>query len=452
MRPRGRFEGRALLIAAGDALLGALVFVVTVLIRRTLHLPGTKDVLPAEKLSIDVFPWLLIVGATVVISLFLASTYDENAKAVRERGGFLVASALTAGVLIAVYFGSGRAVPRSVLLLYVPLLAFALDRWRRLADRVAPIGTRRVLVLGCGEDARGAADALRTGWISGHDLFDWWRDLSPMRHRATEGTDALRLPATVQDVVFASDQPEDRTVLISLLEHSLHQEFDLWILPGLVDIVSAGPLTRNLGDLPLVHVATRGAGPLALAYRRVVDLVFGSLFLAVSLPLLAVLSVAVAIESPGVPWIRQRRVGKNGREFGLLKIRTMRPGAEDDSGPTLTKKDDGRLTRLGGFLRKTRLDELPQLVHVVSGKMSLIGPRPERPEFVCEYVKQLPAYRLRHVLKPGITGLAQVMGVYATKPDVKLRYDLGYLFHLNPLLDAFILLKTVSTVLRGNGT
>ncbi|HKC24508.1 MAG TPA: hypothetical protein VKF32_07180, partial [Thermoanaerobaculia bacterium] len=173
MRPRGRFEGRALLIAAGDALLGALVFVVTVLIRRTLHLPGTKDVLPAEKLSIDVFPWLLIVGATVVISLFLASTYDENAKTVRERGGFLVASALTAGVLIAVYFGSGRAVPRSVLLLYVPLLAFALDRWRRLADRVAPIGTRRVLVLGCGEDARGAADALRTGWISGHDLFDW---------------------------------------------------------------------------------------------------------------------------------------------------------------------------------------------------------------------------------------------------------------------------------------
>jgi exopolysaccharide biosynthesis polyprenyl glycosylphosphotransferase len=452
MRPRGRFEGRALLIGAGDALVGAAVFVVTVLIRRTIHLPGTKDVLPAEKLPLDVFPWLLIIAATVLISLFLAGTYDETAKAVRERGGLLVASALTAAILIAVYFGSGRAVPRSVLILYVPLLALGLNVWRRLADRVAPIGTRRVLVLGCGEDARGAAESLRSGWISGHDLYDWWRDLSPMRSRATADADAIRLPAPVQDVVFASDQPQDRTVLISLLEHSLLQEFDLWILPGLADIVAARTLTRNLGDLPVVHVATRGAGPFALAYRRMMDLVFGSLFLAVAFPVLAFLSLAVAIDSPGVPWIRQRRVGRNGREFGLLKIRTMRPGAEELSGPTLTMKDDDRFTRLGGFLRRTRLDELPQLIHVVTGKMSLIGPRPERPEFVAEYVKQLPAYRLRHVLKPGITGLAQVMGVYATKPDVKLRYDLGYLFHLNPLLDAFILLKTVSTILRGNGT
>jgi exopolysaccharide biosynthesis polyprenyl glycosylphosphotransferase len=452
VRPRGRFAGRALLIGAGDVALGILVFVATVWIRRTLHLPGTRTLLPAEKAPIDFFPWLLIVGGTVLISLFLAGTYDETAKSVRERGGLLVASALTAALLIATYFGSGRAVPRSVLLLYVPLLAFALDVWRRLADRVVPIGTRKVIVLGGGDDAQRAADSLSTGWITGYELHDRWRDLTPLRSRAAADVDGVRLPAQVQDVIFASDQPEDRAVLVSLLEHSLRQEFDLWILPGLADIVASRPLTRNLGDLPLVHVATKGAGPIALAYRRVMDLLCGTILLALSIPLLLIVSVAVMIESPGSPWIRQRRVGRNGREFGLLKIRTMGPRAEERSGPTLTTKDDERITSLGRFLRKTRLDELPQLLHVVSGKMSLIGPRPERPEFVSEYVKQFPAYRLRHVLKPGITGLAQVMGAYATRPDVKLRYDLGYLFHLNPLLDAFILLKTISTVLRGNGT
>src|SRR5512143_1837455 len=114
MRPRGRFEGRVLLIGACDALLGVAVFVVTVLIRRTVHLPWTKDVLPAEKAPIGL-PWLLVVAASVLVSLLLAGTYDETAKAVRARGGVLVASALAAAFLIAVYFGSGRAVPRSVL-------------------------------------------------------------------------------------------------------------------------------------------------------------------------------------------------------------------------------------------------------------------------------------------------------------------------------------------------
>jgi lipopolysaccharide/colanic/teichoic acid biosynthesis glycosyltransferase len=117
----------------------------------------------------------------------------------------------------------------------------------------------------------------------------------------------------------------------------------------------------------------------------------------------------------------------------------------------MAEPNDDRMTRFGRVLRRTRLDELPQLLLVVSGRMSLIGPRPERPEFVAAFERDVPAYRLRHLLKPGLTGLAQVMGRYATKPDVKLRYDLGYLFHWNPGLDLFILLRTVATVLKGSG-
>ena len=138
------------------------------------------------------------------------------------------------------------------------------------------------------------------------------------------------------------------------------------------------------------------------------------------------MTLVVALGSRGAPWIRQRRVGRGGREFLLWKVRTMRADAEAQTGPTLSGRDDERVTRTGVLLRRTRLDELPQLLHVVGGSMSLIGPRPERPEFVATYESEIPAYRLRHALKPGLTGLAQVMGAYATKPEVKLRYDLGY--------------------------
>ncbi len=253
------------------------------------------------------------------------------------------------------------------------------------------------------------------------------------------------------DVVFASSLPEDRLVLIGLLERSLEHDFDLWILPGLGDVVASRVVTRSLGDLPLTPVWTRGASRTAGALRRLLDLTVGTSLLVLALPLLALASAAVVLESPGAPWIRQRRVGRHGVEFDLWKIRTMRPAAEETTGPTFAALDDARTTRVGRLLRKTRLDERPQLLHVVAGTMSLIGPRPERPEFVAEFSREVPAYRLRLVLKPGLTGLAQVMGAYATKPDVKLRYDLGYLFHWTPFLDLFILLRTVATVLKGTG-
>jgi len=252
-------------------------------------------------------------------------------------------------------------------------------------------------------------------------------------------------------VLFASDRPEDRRTLVTLLERSLEHDFDLWILPGVADVVASRVVTRSLGDLPLVPVATRGASAFAFAWRRALDLVLGSALTFLALPVLFVVTAAVALESPGAPWIRQRRVGRGGKIFTLWKVRTMRQDAEAGTGPTLSSPEDERVTRIGSLLRRSRLDELPQLLLVLEGSMSLIGPRPERPEFVATFEKQVPAYRLRHALKPGLTGLAQVMGAYATQPDVKLRYDLGYLFHWTPALDLFVLLRTVVTVLRGSG-
>ncbi len=415
-------------------------------------LPGTVGRLPAYNVPLDLFPWLLAVAVSAIVALSVAGTYDEPLSSVKERGGFLIASILSAGLLVAFFFIVGRAVPRTVLLLYVPTFYVFLELWRIAAEKMVPIGIRPVLVLGSGEDARRAAEALERGEITGHSLQRWQQDLAVFRgvasgndlHFATDSETPL-------DVVFASELPEDRSMLVALLEGSLKHDFDLWILPGLTDIVASRVVTRSMGDLPLTPVTTRGATPLANTFRRIVDLVLGSVLFVATLPLLVAATAAVVLESRGAPWIRQKRVGKDGRIFHMLKIRSMRADAEAGTGPRLAEPNDERLTRLGPFLRKTRIDELPQLILVLTGSMSLIGPRPERPEFVARYEKEVPAYRLRHMLKPGLTGLAQVMGVYATKTDVKLRYDLGYLFHWNPFLDGFILVRTVSTVLRGTG-
>ena len=458
MKPRGR-EGRRLLLMAGDAAVSLLVLAAVVWLRRHIPLPFTSSLLPEEKLPLGVFPWLAGVAASTLLATSLAGTYDEPPASVRERGGLLVSALLSGTGLVPLYFLAGLAVPRTVLLIFVPVLWLGLEVWRRTAEHLVPIGIRLVVVLGGGEDARRAATALEAGEITGHRLHLWREELSGLRPGGSDsgiilpaGALSALLPADgPADVVFASALPEDRLVLIGLLERSLEHDFDLWILPGLADVVASRVVTRSLGDLPLTPVWTRGASLTAGAFRRVVDVVLGTALLLLSLPFLAVVSAAVVLESPGAPWLRQRRVGRHGVEFDLWKIRTMRRAAEAGTGPTLAEPDDERTTRIGRLLRKTRLDELPQLLHVVSGTMSLIGPRPERPEFVATFSRDVPAYRLRFILKPGITGLAQVMGAYATQPDVKLRYDLGYLFHWSPFLDLFILLRTVATVLKGTG-
>ena len=414
------------------------LFVLVVAVRRALPLPGTLGILPAPNVPLDA-PWLAGVALVTLAALWLAGTYDEPLASLKERGGLFVGTLLAGGLLLALYFLAGRSVPRTVLLLWMPLLSIGLGLWRRGAEAVAPIGMRSVLVLGAGEDARRAADALASGRITGHTLLEWREDPSEWS------------PGPARDVLFASDRPEDRRTLVTLLERSLEHDFDLWILPGVADIVASRVVTRSLGDLPLVPVVTRGASPFAFAWRRALDLVMGAVLTLLALPVLAVVTAAVALESPGAPWIRQRRVGRGGGTFLLWKVRTMRKDAEAGTGPKLSAPDDERVTRVGSLLRRSRLDELPQLLHVVGGSMSLIGPRPERPEFVATFEAQVPAYRLRHALKPGLTGLAQVMGAYATHPDVKLRYDLGYLFHWTPALDLFVLLRTVVTVLRGSG-
>jgi exopolysaccharide biosynthesis polyprenyl glycosylphosphotransferase len=184
--------------------------------------------------------------------------------------------------------------------------------------------------------------------------------------------------------------------------------------------------------------------------KRSLELMFSLLLLVVTLPVLLVTAIAIKLESPGSIFYKQERVGKNGKLFNVWKLRSMRNDAEKN-GPQWASKNDARVTQVGNFIRKTRIDELPQLFNVLSGQMSLIGPRPERPVFTEQFDKEIPGFKNRLLVKPGLTGWAQVNGGYEMTPAEKLDLDMYYIQKQSFKLDTKIFFRTIKVVFTGDG-
>jgi exopolysaccharide biosynthesis polyprenyl glycosylphosphotransferase len=195
---------------------------------------------------------------------------------------------------------------------------------------------------------------------------------------------------------------------------------------------------------------TGTSGVLYPAIKRSFELLFSLLLLVVTLPVLLVTAIAIKLESPGSIFYKQERVGKNGKLFNVWKLRSMRNDAEKN-GPQWASKNDARVTQVGSFIRKTRIDELPQLFNVLSGQMSLIGPRPERPMFTEQFDKEIPGFKNRLLVKPGLTGWAQVNGGYEMTPAEKLDLDMYYIQKQSFKLDTKIFFRTIKVVFTGDG-
>jgi exopolysaccharide biosynthesis polyprenyl glycosylphosphotransferase len=188
--------------------------------------------------------------------------------------------------------------------------------------------------------------------------------------------------------------------------------------------------------------------------KRLMDILISLLLLIISSPILIIVSVAIKIDSEGPVLFKQERLGQNGKPFKVLKFRSMIKDAEKYTGPVWSQKDDPRVTRMGKFVRKARIDEIPQMINVLKGEMSLVGPRPEREFFVEKLSKEIPYYKRRLKVRPGVTGWAQIKHKYdETIEDVKikLRYDLFYIENMSIRMDFKILLRTVYVVLFGKG-
>jgi exopolysaccharide biosynthesis polyprenyl glycosylphosphotransferase len=226
---------------------------------------------------------------------------------------------------------------------------------------------------------------------------------------------------------------------------------DLLVWPSPFETMIGRLRFRIVGDLPLLEARTQPLQAVGAFAKRAFDVVVSAVLLVVLAPVLAIAALFVVGTSVGGVFYRQTRVGREGRPFELWKLRTMRKGAEVETGAVLASPRDPRMTEIGRALRSARIDEIPQLWNVLRGDMSLVGPRPERPEFTAEFAKSVPGWTLRHSLRPGLTGLAQVSGEYSTEPEIKLRYDLAYLNNWSFGLDISILFRTLRVILTRRG-
>ncbi|HZU07352.1 MAG TPA: undecaprenyl-phosphate glucose phosphotransferase [Chloroflexota bacterium] len=239
--------------------------------------------------------------------------------------------------------------------------------------------------------------------------------------------------------------------LVELVGLCAREHVSVKIFPDVFQILANEVTTSELGGLPLVRIRDVALRGWNRALKRTVDIVLSALLLVLLSPLLLLLALLVKLTSPGGPvFYAQERLGLDGRPFQLLKFRSMRADAEAGTGPVMARPDDDRTTALGRILRRLSIDELPQLVNVLVGEMSLVGPRPERPHFVQQFARAIPRYADRHQEKAGMTGWAQVNGLRGqTSIEERTRYDLFYVEHWSLLFDIKILLKTLAAVVRG---
>jgi len=316
---------------------------------------------------------------------------------------------------------------------------------------------RRVLIVGAGEAGRILANQLSLKPDT--KVVGFIEDDPGIAGSAAPNVlggheDVLRIvdEHAVDEVIVAYAPSWQQRVAESLVNG--HSHLRVKVVPTLYETMIAKPSFNTVHDVPLIHLqALTGLSWPSRIVKRVTDALLSLLVLLVAAPLCALVSLAIKLTSPGPILIVQERVGRNGRAFKCLKFRTMVANAEAGTGPVLsTGKEDPRVTPLGRLLRKTRVDELPQFLNVLMGHMSIVGPRPERTEFVERFCREVTGYDERHKVRPGITGLAQVHGYYLTDVHTKLRYDLMYVYNQSLLLDVKVLFQTLKEMLTGAGS
>ncbi|MFZ5815423.1 MAG: sugar transferase [Bacillota bacterium] len=401
----------------------------------------------------EAYRLLLPYMAAALVALFLL--YDLYAESFRPwsdvASSLLISVALLSVVVVALsFYIRALAMPRTVILIGTLCQVLMLLGWRYVAwmltRRLAPV--ERVLVV-----ARTCAEARHLfGRLEGLD-----RPTKPLAMLLEEIGDAKEefhgvdeLPQMLEryqaDAVYVGGAVSPATRR-RVTELCIEKDVFIRLVPDLYEIVLSQSRLSQVWDTPVFEIGRLEPSEGTRLLKRGIDLVVSSIGLVLALPIMAVVAAIVALDSPGPIIFKQTRVTRDGRLFTMYKFRTMVHDAERETGPVMATAEDPRTTRVGRFLRTTRLDELPQLLNVVMGDMSLVGPRPERPIFVAAFSEEVAWYSHRLRVKPGLTGLAQIAGRYSTSVEDKLRYDLLYACSQSLAADIRILVKTLQTIM-----
>ena len=257
----------------------------------------------------------------------------------------------------------------------------------------------------------------------------------------------------IKEVILALSS-NDHKRLLDVIKYVNGEAVRIKISPDMYDIISGQARTNQIYGLPLIEILPEFMPPWEVSVKRLIDILISIGILGGLIPFWLLIGIIIKIDSRGKILYRQERVGKDSRQFNIFKFRSMSIDAESETGPVWATEDDPRVTRVGKFLRATRIDEVPQFLNVLMGDMSLVGPRPERRYFVDQLKKEMPLYVRRLKIRPGITGWAQVKHKYDESLDDvkrKLRYDLFYLENMSLRMDFKIILSTIKVILSGKG-
>jgi exopolysaccharide biosynthesis polyprenyl glycosylphosphotransferase len=389
----------------------------------------------------------------------------------------ILAVVATAAIYLLIPYLTPPLTSRGAIFYFVGLALVLLVGWRAFYARVfaQPLFQQRALIVGAGTAGSALIAAMQTAPKrssnpfrgTGYEIVGFIDDDLRLRGEAIEGVQVLGDNAAMIEMVKTLRISE--LILAITNSRSISDEMMNALLLcrelGLRVVTMATVYERLTGRVPIDYVGRdlymvlpMDDSAIERAYKiakRLIDVLVGIAFLAFMGIAIVPIALTNRLTSPGPLFYKQRRVGQGGRIFEVYKFRSMRPDAERGTGAVWARKGDDRITPAGRFLRKTRLDELPQCINMIKGDMSLIGPRPERPEFVNALSLMIPYYRARHAVKPGLTGWAQVkFGYGSTHEDsrIKLEHDLYYVKHASPLLDIIIALQTPLIMLLGKGT
>ena len=369
-----------------------------------------------------------VLKGTALMGLFVVAATFALQNQYESRGAILLFIGLSIGLILTVRRASWMGV-----------------HWLRRRG----YNQTQTLIVGTGRVARKTARSLRrTTWLG-------FKNVGFIEDQPSHWASDLDILGGIADLPTLVQKYQVSHVFICLPMSRYHEArrvfdvlaqtfVDVRLIADLPALAGVSVTTTSFDGMPMIGLRESPHFGLNIVIKRAMDMVLSAIALVLLSPLFAIIAVLVKWTSPGPVFYSQERCGLNGQSFKMLKFRSMRVDAEQKSGAVWTIKDDPRKTKLGDFLRKTSLDELPQLVNVLLGHMSLVGPRPERPVFISKFVKTIPNYHARHAVKAGITGWAQVNGWRGnTSLRKRIQFDLYYITHWTPWLDLRILWLTI---------
>lgn len=415
-------------------------------------------------------PILVIQTATLIFIFYLARLYHQKRAVSRIDVMYSVAACVSIGVVMAnglstiLLKGSNSDYPRQMIL-YVWLFSIIFVIIGRELHRVAVVRLRifglardRLLMVGSSPIAQSIVQHIRANPQLGYHIVgavDGATNSTRGRHVAgvpiigrAEDLTTLIDAYDVDEVIIAMpDAP--RTDLVDLVAHCQRGRVSIRIFPDIFSYMAGGMSVDELGGLPLLSVRDVALRGWKLSLKRALDIFGATMGLIFLSPFMLLTAVLIRLESPGPIFFSQERMGLDGRPFPMIKFRSMRSDAER-TGPGWTKQGDPRVTRIGRWIRRTNWDEIPNLINVLLGHMSLVGPRPEQTHFVQQFRSRIPRYMERHREKAGMTGWAQVNGLRGdTSIEERIKYDLWYVENWSIWLDIKIIIRTVFQTVRG---